>query len=120
MTRRHGTAAFPLKGVLSNVSATGRTGRRAGTRLAGLAAMACLACCALPALIAAGLLGGAAAGALASAMPKIAGVLAVAAAAVFGWAVYRGRRKPCTGIGDDTSRRCGDGCSCSATPAPTR
>lgn len=96
--------------------AAGRRGKRAGKGLAGLAALACVACCALPALITAGLIGGGAAAALAGAMPQIAIVLAITAAAVFGWAVRLSRRRSCTDPGAGIGKGgCASGCSCSTT-----
>jgi len=55
------------------------------TGLTGMAGLACAACCALPLLIAAGVLGGTAAIALARHMTTIAAVLALAAAGAWWW-----------------------------------
>ncbi|WP_395108301.1 hypothetical protein [Actinomadura sp. SCN-SB] len=122
MTRRHRTEGATTPSTESSaVDAAGRTSKRTGTGLAGLAALACVACCALPALIAAGLIGGGAATALAAAMPQIAAALAIAAAATFGWAVYRSRRRTCRTDGQDAAGGgCADGCSCSTSPASVR
>ncbi|UGQ11821.1 hypothetical protein LO772_34495 [Yinghuangia sp. ASG 101] len=87
------------------------TPRRAAGFLAWAAGAACVACCALPALIAAGLLGGAAAG-LAAWLPAAAIVLAIAAAAVFTLGHPRARpRQPAHGRTPTT-------CLCAAPGTP--
>lgn len=104
-------AADPVQNPAATIDAPPE--RRAAGLLAWLAAAACVACCALPALVTAGLLGG---GALAVAawLPTVALVLAVAAAAVFGWAWWRRAHAAKSGQGCAGSA-CGCGSGCETT-----
>ncbi|MGJ7906861.1 hypothetical protein ACOQFL_10300 [Actinopolyspora sp. H202] len=61
--------------------------------MAGLAGAACLACCLLPALVTAGLLGGAPAAGLVTWLPAIAAALALSA--VVTWKAHRSRAHRC-------------------------
>ncbi|MFR9775093.1 hypothetical protein ACL02O_03420 [Micromonospora sp. MS34] len=76
--------------------------------LGGLAGFACLACCAIPALLAAGIIGGAGWIMLGRALPALA-VGLVAAAAVTWWWMARRRRRDHIGCA-------GGDCSCDTPP----
>ncbi|SDK62621.1 mercuric ion transport protein [Actinopolyspora mzabensis] len=83
---------------------------RTSVGLAGLAGAACLACCLLPALITAGLLGGALAAGLVAWLPAIAAVLTLSA--VVTWKAHRSRALRCS---CDETRDSVAGCAAHAT-----
>lgn len=63
--------------------------------LAGLCGLACLACCALPALLGAGIIGGAGWVVFGRALPALAAGLAAAAAATWWWVARRRHHTGC-------------------------
>lgn len=80
------------------MSAHDRLRRVLPAGVTGLAGLACLACCLIPALLAAGVIGGAGWATLGGLLPGIAVALAAAAALTWWWARrHRQHRAGCPG-----------------------